>query len=140
MIHGNDNNDDGVLGVAEIEISALVDAFNVAMETIGFYEEEVADLLRLPIDRLPLRLNRPALSKWRETRVRHLLDIATALGLLLGDEDEMAGWLRRRSARLDWLTPADFMIDVEEGVVVVRRMLLQESYDRFGPIATRSML
>lgn len=140
MMHSNDNEDGGSLGPADLEMVALLDAFDVATEAIGLYYDELASLLRVSVAALPLRLNRPALSRWRETRIRHLLDIATALGLLLGDEDEMTCWLRSRSARLDWVTPVHFMICNEEGVAYVRRMLLDESYDRFGPTASRCML
>lgn len=133
-------NDEDVMISADQEMRAVLDAFAAATTAIGLYDEEVADLLRLDEARVPLRFGRPVLSRWREARVRHLIDIATAVALLLGDEEEVALWLRTRSGRLDWMTPVDFMASIEDGVASVRRMLLEESYDRFGPAASRCML
>ena len=137
-MHDNDN--DQGLSLPDREMQALLNAFCSATRAIGLFEEEIADLLRLEVTRVPLRLNAPVLSRWREARVRHLIDVATALALLLGDEDEVACWLRTRTGRLDWMTPLDFMAGVEDGVACVRRMLLEESYHRFGPAASRCML
>lgn len=120
-----------------VEYAAILEAFEWALDVMGILPEERASLVRSAA--------RPGLRRSRsdaavETMVRRLVDIATDLQAMLGDEDEIREWLRSVNPGL-WTTspvpvrtsPLRVMLDHEDGIRAIRDQLADERRRRCCP-------
>jgi len=65
------------------ELAAVIDMFAAVADVLGLDDDDRAAILNVPGMAFPLRPGRPALSSWQECRLRQVIDLGTALGLLL---------------------------------------------------------
>ena len=120
------------------ELAAVIGMFDVVAEALGLDDRECAAILGVPVGALPLRPGRPELSVSQETCLRRVIDVGTALGLLIGDPDLVAEWMRTPCAWLGAATPVTVMTTEADGVSRVRRKLTAWCGSRFGPVSWSS--
>lgn len=118
----------------DAEWAAVVGVFGTVAEALGLDGRECAELLGVAAASLPLEPRRPVLAEWQRRRMRHLIDVGTALGLLVGDADGIAEWVRTPRASHGGRTPLASMLRGMDGLQEVRDELLAECRARFGPL------
>ena len=120
--------------VGDAELAAVLDAFSAVSEALGLDDGERALLLGVRHATLPLRPGRPELTRRQERRLRHVVDIGTALAVLIGDADDIVEWMRTPRASLGGATPVAIMIGSADGFAALRNELIEECRSRFGTV------